>query len=38
MMDFYKLGMLEALEKFAIKMTASDLPPFSGMMDQNVQK
>lgn len=38
MMDFYKLGMLEALEKFAIKMTASDLPPFSGMMDPALQK
>jgi len=37
-MNFYKLGMLEALEKFAIKMTASDLPPFSGMMDPKVQQ
>jgi len=37
-MNFYKLGMLEALEKFAIRATASDLPPFSGMMDPTVQK
>lgn len=37
-MNFYKLGMLEALEKFAIRATASDLPPFSGMLDPTVQK
>jgi hypothetical protein len=37
-MNFYKLGMLEALEKFAIKATASDLPPFSGMLDPTIQK
>lgn len=38
MMNFYKLGMLEALEKFAIRATASDLPPFSGMLDPTIQR
>lgn len=37
-MDFYKLGMLAAFEKFAIKATASDLPPFSGMLDPTIQR
>jgi len=37
-MNFYKFGMLEALEKFAIRATASDLPPFSGMIDPTIQK
>ena len=37
-MNFYKLGMLEAFEKFAIRATASDLPPFSGMLDPSMQK
>jgi hypothetical protein len=37
-MNFYKLGMLAAFEKFAIRSTASDLPPFSGMLDPSIQR
>jgi hypothetical protein len=36
--NFYKLGMFNAFEKFAIRSTMSDQPPFSGMLDPSMQR